>query len=134
MFASDYILIPLRIENYSYKGLCETLNSLSYIMEEHELNNICFLGAFFTQVNPRTNIFKQMLGQCETDFSLAGLKGKLFKAYIRTDTKINEMNLNFDSLLRHSQSNALIDYACLLLEMELLDPQSTVALKKAISN
>lgn len=134
MFASDYILIPLRIENYSYKGLCETLNSLSYIMEEHELNHICFLGAFFTQVNPRTNIFKEMTGHCETEFSLAGLKGKLFSTYIRTDTKINEINSNFESLLCHPESNALLDYAGLLLEMELLDFQSTETLKKAILN
>ena len=133
MFASDYILIPLRIENYSYKGLCETLNSLSYIIEEHELQNLTFLGAFFTQVNPRTNIFKEMTGQCKTNFSLAGFHGKLFHTYIRSDTKINEINASFDSLLHYPESNALIDYANLLLETGLLDPKSSQILKEAIS-
>lgn len=133
MFASDYILIPLRIENYSYKGLCETLNSLSCIIEEHELQNLTFLGAFFTQVNPRTNIFKEMTGQCKTNFSLAGFHGKLFHTYIRSDTKINEINASFDSLLHYPESNALIDYANLLLETGLLDPKSSQILKEAIS-
>ena len=48
MFASDYVLVPIRIENYSYKGLKETLTSMNYIIEEHDLESLHFLGAFYT--------------------------------------------------------------------------------------
>lgn len=133
MFASDYILIPIRIENYSYKGLRETLNSLDYIIEEHDLDSLTFLGTFFTQVNPRTNIFQDMLNKCQSDFSDAGLDGKFFKSYIRVDTKICEINACFRSILDYPNSIALIDYAKLLLETDLLDDASAKILEEAIA-
>ncbi len=132
MFASDYVLVPIRIENYSYKGLKETLTSMNYIIEEHDLESLHFLGAFFTQVNPRTNIFREMTQKCSDDFSNAEIEGKFFHTFIRMDTKINEINVNFGSLLKHPESNALIDYAQLLLEMQILDPESEKILKDSI--
>lgn len=132
MFASDFVLVPIRIENYSYKGLRETLNSMQYIIEEHELAHLKFLGTFFTQANPRTNIFREMVERCQKDFRESSIDGKFFNTYIRVDTKINEINSKFQSLLSYPDSNALIDYAHLLLETKLLDPESEKLLKKAI--
>ena len=86
----------------------------------------------FTQVNPRTNIFREMTQKCSDDFSNAEIEGKFFHTFIRMDTKINEINVNFGSLLKHPESNALIDYAQLLLEMQILDPESEKILKDSI--
>lgn len=133
MFASDYVLIPLCTENYSYRGLCKTLNNLNCIIEEYELHSLAFLGAFFTCVNPQTNIFKEMMKQCREDFSRAGLQEKLFQTYIRSDTKINRINASFRSIRHYPESNALMDYASLLLETGLLEPPSAQTLKEAIS-
>lgn len=133
MFASDYVLVPIRLENYSYKGLRETLNSLNYIIEEHDLENLTFLGTFFTAVNPRTKAYKNMAAHGETDFSSAGMEGKFFKTYIHNDAKINDININFQSILNYPDSKALIDYAKLLLETGLLDDESTETLENAIA-
>lgn len=132
MFASDYVLVPIRVENFSYKGLRETLASLNYIIEEHDLTELAFLGTFLTQANPRTTIFKEMVERGETDFASAGMTGKFFKSYIRVDTKINVINSQFRSILDFPNSNALIDYAKLLLETGLLDAESAKKLENAI--
>ena len=129
MFASDYILIPVRVESYSYKGLRETLSSILYIKEEHDLDKIEFLGAFITQVNSQTNVYKEIKAQYELE-----LGNKFFKNPVRIDTKINEIEVNLKPLLSYSlESNALIDYAKLVLEMDILDKNSKEILYKSIS-
>lgn len=127
MFASDYILIPVRVESFSYKGLRETLSSILYIKEEHDLE-IEFLGAFITQVNSQTNVYKEIKAQYELE-----LGNKFFKTPVRIDTKINEIEVNLKPLLSYSlESNALIDYAKLMLEMDILDKNSKEILCKSI--
>lgn len=130
MFASDYILIPVRVEAFSYKGLKETLSSILYIKEEHDLDKIEFLGAFITQANSQTNVYKEIKLQYELE-----LGNKFFKTPIRIDTKINEIEVNLKPLLSYSlESNALMDYAKLLLEMNILDENSKLMLCKSIEN
>lgn len=133
MFASDYVITPIRVENYSYQGLRETLSSLNYIIEEHDLDNVKFLGTFFVQANPRTKNFREMMAEKSEDFSAAGLEDKFFKSFIRMDDKINLINNKFISLLDFPTSNALIDYTNLLLETGILDENSRQILESAIS-
>lgn len=133
MFASDYVLTPIRVENYSYQGLRETFASINYILEEHELENLTFLGTFFVQANPRTKNFKELFAEKSEDFSAAGLEDKFFKSYIRMDDKINVINSKFISLLDFPTSNALIDYTKLLLETGILDDETKEILEAAIA-
>lgn len=133
MFASDYVLTPIKAENYSCKGLRETLASLSYIIEEHEIDTLNFLGTFFVQVNPRTNNFKDLFREINEEFCDADMENNFLKTYIRSDDKINKINTQFISLLDFPTSNALIDYTKLLLETGILDEESKEILESAIS-
>ena len=117
IFASDYIVTPVRVEDYSYKGLKETVADIIYIKREHDLEHVEFLGAYITQANIITNAYKNRLQICE-----AALQEKFLKTPIRMDTKINELESKHVSLINFCpQSNALNDYAKLLLEMHILD-------------
>lgn len=129
IFASDYIITPVKPEQYSLKGLKETLTSILYIKEEHDLEDINFLGAFITQADLNTNAFKS-----GKELLSESLNGKVFSTAIRKDTKINEINQSLVPLLGHGgeQSNALIDYARLLLEMHILDIEKEERLRSCI--
>lgn len=117
IFASNYIITPVRVEGYSYKGLKETLADILYIKNEHDLEGVEFLGAFITQASVITNAYKDRKEICET-----ALHEKFLKTPIRADTKINEMESKHVSLINYCPtSNALHDYAMLLLEMNILD-------------
>lgn len=126
IFASDYIITPVRVEKFSLKGLKETLTSIVYIKEEHDIDNIKFLGSFLTQVDTGTNALDS-----GREMFNASLGDKIFKTSIRRDTKVNEANQDLSSLL-NKQSNALLDYAHLLLEMHILSEAQTNLLQSCI--
>ena len=113
IFASDYIITPVKVEQYSLKGLRETLSSIVYIKEEHDLEQIEFKDG--------RELFKD------------NLQNKLFKTPVRQDTKINEVNQTLRSLFASGTSNAIIDYANLLLEMKILTPAGEEKLKGCLS-
>lgn len=122
MFASDYVLVPVKTEGYSYKGLKETMASILYIKEEHDLDNLQFLGVFATQVNPIANAYKEYRAMCERD-----LQGKFFKTAIRQDTKISEVEQRFQPVLKYCpKSNAIKDYVQLILELQILAEESAM--------
>ncbi len=122
MFASDYVLVPVKTEGYSYKGLKETMASILYIKEEHDLDNLKFLGVFATQVNPIANAYKEYRTMCERD-----LQGKFFQIAIRQDTKISEVEQKFRPVLQYCpKSNAVKDYVHLILELQILADESAM--------
>lgn len=128
MFASDYILTPVRVEAFSYKGLKETLDSIAYIKEEHDLENCNFLGAFITQAELNTNIYKDLNRQYQTE-----LGAKFLKTPIRKDIKISEIETVFMPLLEYcSTANAIFDYGNLILELDILNQKEKTLLKKAM--
>lgn len=117
MFASDYIITPVRVEAFSYKGLKETLDSIAYIKDEHDLENCNFLGAFITQAELNTNIYKDLNRSYQQE-----LGAKFLKTPIRKDIKISEIETVFQPLLKYSSSaNAIFDYGNLLIELNILD-------------
>lgn len=128
IFASDYIITPVKVEQYSLKGLRETLSSIVYIKEEHDLEQIEFLGAYITQASTNTNAFKS-----GRELFQNSLHSKLFQTPIRQDTKINEVNQTLRSLFESGGSNAIIDYANLLIEMKMLPPEGEEKLIKCLS-
>lgn len=129
MFASDYILIPVRLEKYSYKGLTETLSDISYIKEEHGIENPDLLGVFITQAETNTRIYKK-----SNEKYMAELEDKFFRTSIRKDINIANMEEELKPILSLTPNcNAVFDYAELLLETGMLDGQSTEVLKNTIN-
>lgn len=128
MFASDYIITPVRAEGFSYKGLRETIETIAYIKEEHDIENANFLGTFITQVEMNTNIFKELNNSYNEE-----LGAKYLKTPIRKDIKISEMETIFQSLLSYApNTKAIFDYSHLLLELNILPSDKVFALKNAI--
>lgn len=125
MFASDLILIPVRLEEYSYKGLQETLNTVAYIKEEHDLENPKIGGVFMTQAETNTIIYKDLATLYNDTL------GDLFcRTCIRKDIKICEINKSFQPVLSYCpDSNAVYDYFKLIEELDILDDSGTAALK-----
>ncbi|MCC8024174.1 MAG: ParA family protein [Clostridium sp.] len=125
--ASDYILVPVRVEDFSYKGLKETMMDIAYIKEEHDLC-VEFLGAFINQADRNTNAYK-----ARRELYMKELQGRFFETAIRRDTKIEQMESKMTPMLKHNTaSNALVDYAKLLLEMKIVDYSEAQILKKSI--
>lgn len=128
MFASDYILTPVNVEQFSFKGLKETLSSILYIKEEHDLEDIKFLGAFITRADMQTIAFKNGKNMFET-----ALGSRIFKTAIHRDTKINEANQTLCPLLScKGDNNAVVDYAKLLIETKLLNKDKAEMLLQCI--
>lgn len=130
MFASDLILVPVRVEGFSYKGLKETIETILYIKEEHDIESLEFKGAFITQAEMNTNLY-QGLHESYTE----ELKGKFLKTAIRKDIKIGEIETNFQPIMEYApNTNAVFDYSRLLLELNILDSDSERLLKMAIKD
>lgn len=128
MFASNYILTPVRVEGFSYKGLSDTLETIRYIKEEHDLDSVEFLGAFLTQIKLQTNIYKDL-----KDSYLDELGTKFLNTPIREDIKISEIETVFKPILEYAQNtNAVYDYSKLLLEMNILPEDKKKILEYAI--
>lgn len=128
MFASDYVITPVRVEGYSYKGLKETLETIAYIKDEHDLENVKFLGTFLAQVKTNTVIFRDYREAYAEE-----LDSQFFKTPIREDIKVQEIGSVFESVLTYCpNTNAVFDYAELLLETGLLDAEKQEMLKQAI--
>lgn len=129
MFASDYILIPVRLEKYSYKGLTETLSDISYIKEEHGIENPDLLGVFITQAETNTRVYKKNNEKYREE-----LEEKFFRTSIRKDINIANMEDELKPILSLTPNcNAVFDYAELLLETGILDEHATEILKRTIS-
>lgn len=127
LYASDYIYVPVREEEFSYWGLKETISTLLYIKEEHEIESE-FGGAFITQVETITNSYKNTKRRYEDE-----LENKFLKTAIRKDTKISDIEKKFRPILSYCpDTNAVFDYAHLIIEMQILDESSERILKKSI--
>lgn len=126
MFASDLIFIPVRLEEFSHAGLLETIRVLNEIKEDHDMISLKIGGAFFTQVEDNTNLFKRFSEKADRNIFL--------NSHIRKDIKVGEVNSNFRPILEYCpNTNAVFDYANLLLEMGILDEASKCTLKSCIS-
>lgn len=127
--ASDYIITPVRSEDYSKKGVIEILDKLNQIRDEYDLDRVKFLGAFLTQADSRTNVYKECVQEYRDEIA-----DKFFNTCIRRDTKIEQMQKKHMPMLQLStDSNALIDYCNLLLEMNILPEEAKEKLMMSIS-
>lgn len=125
LIASDYILVPARAEGFSYKGLKETLETLSSLKEEYDIDAE-FLGAFLTAAEKNTNIYKTF----NKEFSET-LQNKYLPC-IRKDIKVSELiTMCHDIIDYTSSSSVLYDYCMLLIATGILDDQTAGLIKKA---
>lgn len=128
MFASDYILTPVRIEGFSYKGLEDTLDTIAYIKQEHDVESVNFLGTFITQAERNTNLYKDL-----KDSYIDELGGRFFQTSIRKDIRVGEIETVFKPILEYApNTNAVYDYSKLLLEMNILSQEKRKILEYAI--
>lgn len=127
--ASDYIITPVRSEDYSKKGVVEILDKLNQIRDEYDLDKVKFLGAFLTQADSRTNVYRECVQEYRDEIA-----DKFFNTCIRRDTKIEQMQKRHIPMLQLSNdSNAFIDYCNLLLEMDILPDNAKEKLILSIS-
>lgn len=128
MFASDLVLVPVRVEGFSYKGLKETIETILYIKEEHDIEFLEFGGTFITQAEMNTNLFHGLHENYKEE-----LQEKFLNTAIRKDVKIGEIETNFQPILEYApNTNAVFDYANLIIELGILDDESQDILKKSV--
>lgn len=129
MFASDMVLVPIRLEGFSHKGLQETLDTITYIKEEHDLEHLKFGGTFITQAEKNTVIYKDLAESYENM-----LESDFLKTAIRKDIKVCELESVFKPLLQYCpNSNVVYDYSKLILELNILDEAANQKLAHAIN-
>ena len=127
-FVTDEIITPVRCEAFSYEGMLEILQRISYIKEEHDIETVNFKGVFITQVETNTNVYKDI-----RDEYMEKLQDKFLDAPIRKAVAIQEVETNFKPLLIYKpNSSAVFDYAELLLKMQILNEEDTKKLRSAI--
>lgn len=127
LVASDLVIVPVRTEGFSYQGLQVILNALNSIKDEYELDNLEFGGVFMTQTENNTNVYKSL---CEAYGE--ELADKFLKTPIRKDTLIQQCETEMKPILSYaSKSNAVLDYFKLILELGILDEESSKLLKTA---
>lgn len=128
MFASDMILIPVRVEGFSYRGLQQTIDTIVYIKDEHDLEHLRFGGTFITQAESNTNIFKDLHEAYKNE-----LADRFMHTYIRKDIKVSELETKFVPVLQYCpNSNVVFDYSNLILELGILDEHAAAMLSYAI--
>ena len=125
--ASDYVIIPVDCDGFSYEGLSKLIEKV--IDTKEELNpSLDILGVFLTKVNNRTKLYKQ-LNEGYTD----QLGSKFMKTYIRHDNKVKVSNTEYEPLPYYDKnSKALQDYMRLLIEFDILNDDSLSLLKEQL--
>lgn len=123
--ASNGVLIPVENDGYSYHGLTKLLSKIYDI--KGELNkSLDIIGVFFTKVNERTNLFKQLKELFKEE-----LGNKLLDTYIRQDNQVKESNTALIPLFDFApKANATKDYMKLVSELKLLDEHNQKKLDK----
>jgi len=128
MFTSDLVLVPVRMEGFSYKGLLETMETILQIKDEHDMESIVFGGVFVTQAEILTNVYKDLKETYEGE-----LGDKFLQTPIRKDIRISEIETNFQPLMEYApNTNAVFDYSKLILELNILDETDSQTLRNAI--
>lgn len=129
LFASDIAVVPVRLEGFSYKGLRETIDTIRYIREEHDIDTIEFSGAFITQAETGTVIYRSLRENYMNE-----LCGRFYSTCIRKDIRISEIETAFIPVMEYCpDSRAVYDYSSLLLEMQILEPAAQTLLSRTLS-
>lgn len=116
MCASDKIITPICVDNFSYDGLLSLFDSIEELNDKYALS-IEFAGIFMTRVAGRTTLFKQMYESYEEMFG-----DRFLPVSIRNCIAVNESNTTFEPLLTYDKRcTAALDYIELVNYLGLMD-------------
>lgn len=114
--ASDGIVTPIGLDNFSYDGLLSLLDTIQDINNKYSLS-IEFMGIFMTKVAGRTTLYKQMFESYEEMFG-----DKFLPISIRNCIAVAESNTSFVPLLSYDKRcSAASDYIELVNYLGLMD-------------
>lgn len=117
IIASDYVFIPAKDERLSYEGAKTTLATILTVKEEFMVDSVKFGGVFLNDIDLRTNIHKEWVETYKNEFQDSYLNSS-----IRKSIRVKEMESNFIPVMYLKNNlEILIDYSCLLLEMNILN-------------
>lgn len=114
--ASDMLLIPSNLNNFSYEGINRLIELMLAINDRYNLN-VKFGGTFFTRVNNRTNLFKDLTK------SYGELFGEFFiPVAIRECNKVDEAHTLYTPLYNFApRCTAFVDYVELVGRIGIMD-------------
>jgi chromosome partitioning protein len=116
MCASDKIITPICVDNFSYDGLMSLLDTVEELNSRYSLS-IEFSGIFMTRVAGRTTLFKQMFDSYENMFG-----DKFLPVSIRNCIAVSESNTMFEPLLTYDKRcTATQDYIELVNYLGIMD-------------
>lgn len=116
MCASDKVITPINVDNFSYDGLMSLIDSIEELNTKYSLA-IEFAGIFMTRVTGRTTLFKQMFESYENMFG-----DKFLPVSIRNCIATSESNTTFEPLLTYDKRcTAAQDYIELVNYLGLMD-------------
>ncbi len=116
MCASDKIITPINVDNFSYDGLMSLFDTIDELNTKYALA-IEFAGIFMTRVTGRTTLFKQMFDSYEAMFG-----DKFLPVSIRNCIAASESNTTFEPLLTYDKRcSAAQDYIELVNYLGLMD-------------
>ena len=116
MCASDKIITPINVDNFSYDGLMSLLDTINELNTKYSLA-IEFAGIFMTRVTGRTTLYKQMFDSYEEMFG-----DKFLPVSIRNCIAASESSTTFEPLLTYDKRcNAAQDYIELVNYLGLMD-------------
>ena len=97
MCASNKIITPICVDNFSYDGLMSLFDTIEDLNAKYALS-IEFAGMFMTRVAGRTTLYKQMFESYENMFG-----DKFLPVSIRNCIAVNESNTLFEPLLTYDK-------------------------------
>jgi chromosome partitioning protein len=114
--ASDKIITPICVDNFSYDGLMSLFDTIEGLNTKYSLA-IEFAGIFMTRVAGRTTLYKQMFESYESMFG-----DKFLPVSIRNSIAVSESNTTFEPLLTYDKRcTATQDYIELVNYLGLMD-------------
>ena len=114
--ASDKIVTPICVDNFSYDGLMSLFDTIEDLNTKYSLA-IEFAGIFMTRVAGRTTLYKQMFESYESMFG-----DKFLPVSIRNSIAVSESNTTFEPLLTYDKRcPAAQDYIELVNYLGLMD-------------
>lgn len=114
--ASDKIITPICVDNFSYDGLMSLFDTIDELNTKYSLA-IEFAGIFMTRVAGRTTLYKQMFESYENMFG-----DKFLPVSIRNSIAVSESNTTFEPLLTYDKRcPATQDYIELVNYLGLMD-------------
>lgn len=116
MCASNKIITPICVDNFSYDGLMSLFDTIQELNDKFNLT-IEFAGIFMTRVAGRTTLYKQMFESYEEMFG-----DRFLPVSIRNCIAVSESNTTFEPLLTYDKRcSACQDYIELVNYLGLMD-------------